>query len=72
MNSGFYRHRNNTDVAMQVVKSYWIPEKDGYKVKVYWWNIVNPSNQFKLFVHTNYEFVKREDVKNWDLYVDRN
>lgn len=35
-----YKHRNNTDVAFQIVKSFYVPEKRLYKFTVRWWNIV--------------------------------
>lgn len=35
------KHPNNTDVAMEVLKKFYIPEKDTWKIKVMWWNIGN-------------------------------
>ena len=34
-----YRHRNNTDVAAEIVTWYQPPGKDYAKIKVCWWNI---------------------------------
>lgn len=68
MRPQIYKHDNCTDVAMQVVKSYFIPQKDGWKLKVIWLNIVNPKNVFKLHTSPVKEFIKREDIKHWGVY----
>lgn len=36
-----YKHRNNTDVAVEVVKMIKIPGKRYARIKVRWWNIGN-------------------------------
>lgn len=33
------KHPASSDIAMEVLKSYYVKEKDLYKVKVRWWNI---------------------------------
>jgi len=58
MRPNVYKHRDNTDVAMKVVKSYWIPEKNTWKVKALWLNIINPKNVF---------LILKEKVKNWEV-----
>lgn len=66
MKPGTYKHKNNTDVAMQVIRSYWIPEKQGWKAKVNWINIVNPANPY-LLTKDNV-FVTKDQRKNWESY----
>ena len=34
-----YRHKNNRDIAAEVLKMIKIPNKDYIKIKVRWWNI---------------------------------
>jgi hypothetical protein len=34
-----YRHKENSTVAFEVLKSFYVKEKKLYKVKVKWWNI---------------------------------
>lgn len=34
-----YRHRNNRDAAFEVIKAFYIKEKDAWSLKVGWWNI---------------------------------
>ena len=36
-----YKHPNCIDVAMAVLKSFYVKEKDTYKVKIRWINIVS-------------------------------
>ena len=62
-----YKHILNTDVAMKVVKSYYIPEKNGWKLRVIWLNVVNPSNVFPLNIQPDKVFLNREDLKNWKV-----
>ena len=38
-----YKHINNTDVAIEIIKRFYVREKDVWKFKVMWWNIV-PSH----------------------------
>jgi hypothetical protein len=33
------KHKNNTDVAIEILKSFYIREKQEYSLKVLWWNI---------------------------------
>ena len=33
------KHVNNHDVALEVIKSFYVKEKKVWKVKVRWWNI---------------------------------
>jgi hypothetical protein len=37
--STLWKHTNNTDVAFQVLKSYYVREKDLWKLTVMWFNI---------------------------------
>ena len=34
-----YKHINNTDVAVEVIKFFKVPGKDYVKIKVCWWRI---------------------------------
>ena len=69
MRPGVYKHTNNTDVAMRVVKSYFITEKNGWKVKVNWINIVNPANPFVITDSIGplqeTHLITREQAKDW-------
>ncbi len=34
-----YKHKNMTDVAVEVIRIIKIPDKDYYKIKVRWWRL---------------------------------
>ena len=34
-----YKHINNTDIAFEVLRKYYIPEKDAYSIKVRWYRV---------------------------------
>ncbi len=68
MRPGVYKHANNTEVAAKVVKSFWIPEKKGWKVKILWLNIVNPKNVYLIDHNPESHFISRESAKMWKVY----
>lgn len=47
-----YKHKNNTDVAILVLKAFHFQNpyenKGYYKIKVRWFNIVNRANMFDM------------------------
>jgi hypothetical protein len=65
---GVYKHVCNTDVAMQVLKSYWIEEKQAWKVKVIWLNITNPKKPFVIDFNPESHYIPKDKVKNWKVY----
>jgi hypothetical protein len=62
-----YKHRNNTDVAILVLKKHFIPEKSQYKLKVKWMNIVNPNNIFYTGVQETIAIDKSKFNKEWEV-----
>lgn len=63
-----YKHWNNTDVAMCVLKKYYIRQKHVYKLKVLWFNIVNPNNIYSTGVRENITIDATTFNKNWSFY----
>jgi hypothetical protein len=62
-----YKHKNCTDTAIMPIKNpLFIPEKRGYKVKVRWFNIVNPENIFDVDVLETI-FISAEHMNDWLL-----
>lgn len=57
----FYKHIAFKDVAVEVLKKYYIKEKDMYSIKIRWWNVC-PSHRPR-----NMGFVQRikVDRKTW-------
>ena len=66
-NFELYTHKLCTDTAIMPLKRYWIPEKNGYKVKVDWFNIAY-GKPFRLGCKETV-FIKIDDyLKNWIEY----
>lgn len=36
-----YRHINNRDVAIRIIKKFYVKETDTFKLRVEWWNVVH-------------------------------
>ena len=64
---GFYKHKNHRDICYQIIKAYYIPEKDGWKIKFRWWNI-SGSEAFWMGLPDQTGFISREDRYNWKPY----
>lgn len=60
-----YKHNLNTDVAFSVIKQFTKPNGD-IKLKVKWFNIVNPDNIFP--IDDDKILITKEQIKNWKLY----
>ncbi len=57
-----YKHKFNTDVAFSEQYRYTDYNKKIIKLKVRWFNIVNPKNIY--FIDNDYIQIKSEDWKN--------
>ena len=62
-----YKNKNNQDVAIYILKKCYIPEKEMYKLKVKWYNIVNPSNPFYTGIQEKLLIEKDVFDKDWEL-----
>lgn len=57
------KHKNNTDVAIKPIS---VTELDGEQhISVYWYNIVNPRNIYKMVGERI--IIKDKDLKNWEI-----
>lgn len=62
------KHINNTDVAIEILKSFTVPEKEILKLRVAWWNIGECHAPYPLGVEQKVE-IKFADWPNWKPYV---
>lgn len=60
------KHKYNNDVAVSFLHTLYIPNKQGSKIKVLWFNIVNPNNIYAIERETI--FIKDQDLPNWLPY----
>lgn len=67
MKRTLFKHINNTDVAAEFLKNYYIPEKKTYKIKISWWNIVNPDNIYPIGI-TETITISKEKINDWKIY----
>jgi len=66
MSERLRKHIDNTDVAIEVLKLFYIREKDAYSVKVAWWNI-GPHAAYPMNITQRFR-VTRENWARWRVY----
>lgn len=62
-----YRHENNTDVAFQPIKSFYVSEKEVLKMRVMWWDIGECHEPRCMNIEQRIE-IKKADLPKWKLY----
>lgn len=72
MRPGFYKHVYGKDVVIKVLKSYYIPEKGGWKVRVNYLNVSNPDKHFlisdTLGPVKDTVFIARDQISKWERF----
>lgn len=61
------KHTNNTDVAIEILRQFYVPEKQVYKLKVCWWNIGNSHKPFSMGIVEKI-VINKQDMPNWQVY----
>lgn len=65
-----YKHKHNTDVAIEILKSFYVPEKDLYKFKVRWWRVGSTKYpDFCMNITQKIEIPRETWRKDWSKYV---
>lgn len=59
-----YKHVNNTDVAFEVIKKFYIRETQTYKLRVGWWNVVPSHPPYPMRVFQAIE-IPRSKAHDW-------
>ncbi len=62
------KHVNNTDVAIEILKRFYVREKDLWKLKVRWWNVGKSHEPWCMNLEQKIT-VKSTDLANWELYL---
>jgi hypothetical protein len=62
-----YKHENCTDTAIEILKSFYVKEKQVYKWKVMWYNIGKCHAPWRMNIEQNIT-IKKSDVSNWKIY----
>ena len=63
-----YKHNNGRDVAILPLDIR-LSTRDVYKIKVRWFNIVDPDHIFDMGCPDRIE-IKKEDIRNWKIFQD--
>ena len=61
------KHINNTTVAMEILKQFYVPEKELYKLKVRWYTISSKRPPICMNIVQRIE-IKKIDMPNWKPY----
>ncbi len=63
-----YKHKNNTDVAMEVLKKFYVKEKDVVKLKIRWWR-VNRANDvlYNMNIVERFVIPRKVWLKDWEV-----
>lgn len=64
---GLYKHENGRDGAIFILKSFYIPEKKGWKIKFVWVNIASQDPYIATPVQMPLkDFFSREYARQWN------
>lgn len=68
MRPGIYKHVYCRDVAMKVLKSLWVPNRNAFKVRNQWINVATPEHPFLIDTKPETNWITYDQVKNWKPY----
>ena len=63
-----YKHKNNTDVAVEIVKKFYIREKDMWSFKFAWWNIGESHAPWPMIIFQRFKIPAETWRKDWERY----
>lgn len=63
-----YKHLKNNDVAVEVIKSFYVKEKKALKMKVMWWNIGRCHEPWSMNITQRIEIPVDLWIKDWIKY----
>ena len=64
-----YKHVNNTDVAVEVIKKYYIKEKDMYAFKFGWWAVGKAKYKPRpMLIFQRFKIPREVWLRDWKLY----
>jgi hypothetical protein len=62
------KHVNNTDVAIEVLKSFYIKEKQEYSLKVAWWRVSRVNPPRPMYITQRIRIPRKKLHKEWLPY----
>jgi hypothetical protein len=64
-----YKHINNTSVAAEILRSFYVKEKGVWKFKVMWWNIGSKHEPWSMGITQRITVTKESWDKEWKRYA---
>jgi hypothetical protein len=61
------KHIKNNDVAIEILKSFYVKEKDLWKLRIRWWNIGVCHEPWNMNIIENIQ-IPGPEMKNWKRY----
>ena len=61
------KHDDNTDVAVEILKQFYVARTQTYKFKVRWWNIVPSHPPYCMWLEQTIRVAKK-DMHKWKPY----
>jgi hypothetical protein len=62
-----HKHRNNTDVAIEILRGFYVAETRVWKLTVRWWNI-GPHKPFCMGIEERLD-IPAEKMAEWEPYL---
>ena len=63
-----YKHKDNEDVAFEVLKKFYIKEKQQWKLKIRWWNIGKVHPPYCMGIQQKIILDRATWSNDWQLY----
>ena len=60
-----YKHKNNEDVAAQVIRKTYLIEDDVYEITIMWWNVVHEP--FDMNIKQTFKIKREVGDRDWEL-----
>lgn len=64
-----YKHRNNTDIAFEVLKRFYIRENGAYSLKVAWWRVRGDEVLYPFNIVERIQLKRDVLTNDWE-YID--
>lgn len=65
-----YKHVNNTDVAIQIIREFRVKETGIIKMKIMWWNIGDCHKPYPMLINQKIQVHFTDWVRNWKVYAN--
>ena len=64
-----YQHLNCKDTAIEILKKFYVPEKDAYSLKIMWWDTGVCHAPRRMNIVQRIKITRFDLRNNWKLYT---